>query len=102
MNTGKRVAVGLAVVALVYLASYLAVMRAGLAVDPVTFRVAYPSICLFARNVRIPGDLSVYGASSHPLNPIYAPLDRLFRNKMITEMNAVNERISALKDEKRN
>jgi hypothetical protein len=95
MNTKQRALVGLAVVVLAYPASYFSIMRPGFAFDPVTFRIAYPSICLFARPIRVPGDLSIYGHSSHPLNLIYAPLDRIFRKKTIAEQNTLNKKLAS-------
>lgn len=63
-----------------YFGAYFAFMEKGTAVNPDTKLPEYKSISKFADGLRIRGgpiDLGI--ADSHWTNPIFEPLDRLFR-----------------------
>ena len=75
----KKLLVAVLAAAFAYVAFYFAVMEKGTAVNPDTLLPEYRSISRFADGVRIDGIVQFKVARSHWRNPVFAPLDRVFR-----------------------
>lgn len=62
-----------------YLVSYFLLMEEGTALNPDTKLPEYRSVSKFAKGVRIDGPVNIHITESHWMNPVYEPLDRIFR-----------------------
>lgn len=68
---------GAAVVTIVYVGSYFALMAEGDSFNPSSYKREYRSYCRLAQVERVPGPLSIYITPSHWTNRLYYPMDLL-------------------------
>ncbi|MEM1082537.1 MAG: hypothetical protein AAGI48_00305 [Verrucomicrobiota bacterium] len=80
MKTLIKLLVFALVISFVYLASYFFLMEEGIALHPKTKIPEYSSIPRFGSTIDA-GPISLQVTHSSWLNPIYQPLDKLFRKK---------------------
>lgn len=76
----KKLIAFVLVLAVLYFGAYFAIMEKGTALNPETKLPEYQSISKFAEGLRIKGGPVEVGiANSHWTNPLFEPLDRIFR-----------------------
>ena len=74
-----RLTVWIILLALLYIGSYFLLMEKGTAINRKSFLPEYSSITRFGEAERKIGPLSIQVTYSSWLNPIYEPLDQVFR-----------------------
>lgn len=79
MTSLIRLVTWLILAAALYLAAYFAVMEKGTALNRKTFLPEYPSVSRFSDSERGFGPVSIKVTFSSWLNPVFSPLDRIFR-----------------------
>lgn len=75
----KKIAFALVLIVVVYFGAYFVLMEPGTALNPDTMLPEYESISKFAEGLRISGPVEIKVTESHWTNPVFEPLDRLFR-----------------------
>ena len=63
----------------VYLVSYFLLMEEGTAIDPKTKLPEYRSVSKFAEGLRVESPVRIRIAAADWTNPLFEPLDRIFR-----------------------
>lgn len=75
----KKFIAALVLLVIAYFGTYFLLMEPGTALNPDTLLPEYRSISKFAEGIRIRGPVEIKVTESHWTNPLFEPLDRLFR-----------------------
>lgn len=75
----KKIFAALVLLVVAYLGGYFFLMEPGTAINPDTLLPEFKSISKFAEGLRISGPIEFKVAEAHWTNPIFEPLDRIFR-----------------------
>jgi hypothetical protein len=83
MKTLRRLVISCGLVLIAYLGSYFLVMAPGIAIDETFTREEYNSVSRFARRAAVPCPRVDRVAMSHWTNPLFEPLDLIFRTDQL-------------------